>query len=802
MIIKKSRKQEITDTIKEVMNDKPVQSLHAVQETCPHLTEILKIQEKQIKNITDNKIIKINDLYKYLGSFELLTVAHRTIYKNKGSATKNTNDETVDGTSDQTLLNIKQLIDTKTFEWSPIRRVEIPRENKKPRKLGISNYTDKLIQFIINLILNAIFEPLFNKNNYNHGFRPEHSTHNCIIDIIDYKNQGLNIAIEGDINSAFDNVKHSILIGILKKYIEDMEFIDIINKGCKAQIIKFNQLEQIKEINTPQMGTPQGYINSPTLFNIYMHDFDEYINNKIKQKFQPLNAKRKYNRLDPYYNKYNNQIKRLKYKLDKQTIKFQYIPETPEDTKNIKKLKEQIKIYKRIRQKLPAYDIKEKELRFFYTRYADDFIILTNADVDICKEIITDANQYLEQKLHLQLNIEKTKITELKNKPAKFLGFAIYMSNPNPKYVQNKQETKFKRREGSMVIKIGIDFDRRNKQLIEKGYASLKNNKIFPACAKHLTPFTEFEIVEQYNQIMQGIANYYFRLITNKSQLNSILYILYYSCLFTIASKRKSSTAKIYKQDSWSEYDLNGKPTNRKKIVISQKLEVPTINGEQYKHVMLEEYKDIMLKSLRIAYNIDGKIEPNPRYNEEYWKLMKIHWRTQTTLPKICIICGTTEHIEMHHTNALKKTKSKKDKNKETLYKFLSAINRKQIPLCKTHHQKVHKGEYNEISLQTVYDERLPRISNFLKSEYSTKQKGQINNNKKYKPLPKLKYHYNPKMRTLINPYVNKKYKKIPKYKIYITKQKNLEDKTTLQKFIIKYFKTIDEFQLPNIKPQ
>jgi len=55
-----------------------------------------------------------------------------------------------------------------------------------------------------------------------------------------------------------------------------------------------------------------------------------------------------------------------------------------------------------------------------------------------------------------------------------------------------------------------------------------------------------------------------------------------------------------------------------------------------------------------------------------------------------CVICGTCSNIEMHHRRPLKLSITD-----NTLKGIVKNLTRKQIPLCKECHLKVHKGSYN-----------------------------------------------------------------------------------------------------------
>jgi|GEM_PF-2277512 len=60
----------------------------------------------------------------------------------------------------------------------------------------------------------------------------------------------------------------------------------------------------------------------------------------------------------------------------------------------------------------------------FLIRYADDWVIVTDT-VEHAERLYKLANKYLKQVLYLELSQEKTLITDMREKPIKFLGFMV-----------------------------------------------------------------------------------------------------------------------------------------------------------------------------------------------------------------------------------------------------------------------------------------------------------------------------------------------------------------------------------------
>ena len=86
--------------------------------------------------------------------------------------TEGATEETVDGMSQEKIERVIKALRDGTFQWKPVRRVYIPKKDGKKRPLGLPDWSSKLVQEVIRLILNAYYEPQFSV--YSHGFRPEH----------------------------------------------------------------------------------------------------------------------------------------------------------------------------------------------------------------------------------------------------------------------------------------------------------------------------------------------------------------------------------------------------------------------------------------------------------------------------------------------------------------------------------------------------------------------------------------------------------------------------------------------------
>src|SRR5215210_273658 len=213
--------------------------------------------------------LPLERVYRLLFNPELYLTAYEKIYRNDGALTPGSTGETADGMSLAKIEAITGALRHERYRWRPARRVYIekPRSNKL-RPLGIPSWSDKLVQEVIRLILEAYYEPQFSDRS--HGFRPGRGCHTALSEI-QRKWSGTTWFVEGDISDCFGSLDHSILLSILAEKIHDNRFLRLIENLLKA-----GYLEEWR-FNATLSGTPQGGILSPILSNIYLDRLDKYV---------------------------------------------------------------------------------------------------------------------------------------------------------------------------------------------------------------------------------------------------------------------------------------------------------------------------------------------------------------------------------------------------------------------------------------------------------------------------------------------------------------------------------------------
>lgn len=392
--------------------------------------------------------------------------AYQKIHAKQGNMTPGTDGTTIDGFSRKQISQLIELLKWERYQPKPVRRTYIPKKNGKMRPLGIPAFADKLVQEVVRQILEAIYEPIFSDNS--HGFRPNRSCHTALYQIKSTC-RGTNWVIEGDITGCFDHIDHEILLKILSKKIDDGRFLELIRKFLKAGYLEFNQ-----KYNSLS-GTPQGGIISPILANIYLHEFDKFMEG-ISAEYTKGKQRRPY-----------REYQILQYKRNRAKKKGN---------------QEQADEYLRQMQNIPALDPMDKNYqRVKYVRYADDFVVCIIGSKATANEIKERIAGFMQKELHLELSREKTKITNLSDKRVRFLGYEITKSQENTKQVVDSIGRKKRSVNGTIQLVVPGDVIR------EKLKPFIKKGKPYQVGARVNLPV--IEIISQYNAEIRGLYNYY-----------------------------------------------------------------------------------------------------------------------------------------------------------------------------------------------------------------------------------------------------------------------------------------------------
>lgn len=585
--------------------------------------------EKVLNSLTEHSKdlnYKFERLYRILFNEEMYYVAYQRIYAKPGNMTAGSDGKTIDQMSLKRIEKLIASLKDESYQPQPSRRVYIPKKNGKTRPLGVPTFDDKLVQEIVRMVLDAIYEGQF--ENVSHGFRPKRSSHTALMHV---KNtfSGAKWFVEGDIKGFFDNINHQIMINTLKKRIADERLIRLIRKFLNA-----GYLENWKFHNS-YSGTPQGGIISPILANIYLDRLDKFMK-EYTENFDKGKERKHCKQSISLENK-RCQI-RKKIKVEK-------------DQMQRAELIKQLKANQKESLRFPRGDEMDADYRKLkYVRYADDFLIGIIGSKQDAIKIKEDITKFLNDIMALELSDEKTLITH-STEAAKFLGYEISIRKSNA----TKRIAIGVTRVFNKKIQLMVSKDLVRNKLLEYKVLEIKTHngkeQWKPKSRPYLVGKDELEIIKKYNSEIRGLANYY-SLANNCCRLAQFGYIMEYSMYKTFAHKYRTKVPLILKK-----YNRNGYFSVRYRLK----------NGESKD---LTFYHDgFARKKEPMRYmNIDNI--PNTHYfsaNSLINRLKK----------EKCEFCGATDRLAMHHVRKLNNLKGD-----SPLEKRMIARKRKTIALC------------------------------------------------------------------------------------------------------------------------
>ena len=566
----------------------------------------------------------IERVYKLLFNRELYLTAYAKLYPNSGAMTKGSTDETVDGMSIQRIDKIIELIREEKYQWQPVRREYIPKKDGKRRPLGIPTWGDKLLQEVMRMILEAYYEPQFSEHS--HGFRPNKGCHTALQEIKIWK--GTRWFIEGDISKYFDTIDHNVLLDILSRNIHDGRFIRLVSNMLKAGYIedwKFNQTIS---------GTPQGGVISPLLANIYLNEFDNWIDEFMTPKY----TKGERHKPNPDYRKLTDEIRK---------------------SKNIGDIKTAHQLVVK-RREIPSVDTHDENYRRFrYVRYADDFLIGFTGSKAEAEEIKVEMKEFLMEKLNLTLSVDKTLITNASSQSAKFLGYEIKAQRAND-YIDP-----LGRRGANGAIALFVPanvIEETCRSYMRHGKVTHKND---------LLKDDDFTIVQTYQQEYRGLVQYYI-LAQNLSWFSKLYWYMETSLLKTLACKHRSSINKEKSKYKDTTISTSGKTVPCLKVIVERPDKKPLV---------------AIWGGISLSYKRKAIIQDKPY--KVYGGRTELIKRL---LADTCELCGSTKDIEVHHIRKLADLKKPGQGEVPKWVELMSARKRKTLVVCRECHVAIHNG--------------------------------------------------------------------------------------------------------------
>ena len=574
--------------------------------------------------------LPLERLYRHLFNPELYLRAYGKIYRNEGAMTPGATAETVDGMSLTKVQAIIEVLRQERYRWAPVRRTYIDKKNSsKKRPLGLPTWSDKLLQEVIRLLLEAYYEPQFSDRS--HGFRPGRGCHTALQEI-QRQWRGTVWFIEGDITDCFGALDHSIMRSILAEDIRDGRFLRLIDGLLRA-----GYLEDWRYHETLS-GAPQGGILSPLLSNVYLNRLDRYVETTLL----------------PVYNQGDRRRPYLPYmRLHKAVWKLEKKGQRGGVTRQMR----------RELQQLPSRDPNDPSYRrLHYIRYCDDWLLGYTGTRREAEDIKGKIGRFLGYRMKLDLSEHKTLITHGRTEPARFLGYEIVVHNSDTKRDRHGHRCI----NGQIGLKMPMDIAR------AKCKPYMRRDK--PAAILTRAHDSDFRIVARYQAEFRGIAEYY-QLAYNRHRLGRLRWIMERSLTKTLGHKSKISVNKV-----WSRYRATWQTPAGPRRGLQVKVERG--NG---KKPLVARWGGVSLAHRRITREVLKDDLP------AIWRKHPAELVTRLRAG-LCELCHARADVETHHVRRLHDLRTGNQAEQPEWAKLMASRRRKTLIVCRDCHDQIHNG--------------------------------------------------------------------------------------------------------------
>jgi group II intron reverse transcriptase/maturase len=568
--------------------------------------------------------LPLEDVYRQLYNPDLFLAAYAKIARNAGALTPGATGETADGMSEAKIRGLIALLRAEKYRWTPVRRVYIEKRNSaKKRPLGIPTWSDKLLQEVIRLILEAYYEPQFDAHA--HGFRPRRGCHTALREI-QRTWRGTAWFIEGDITGCFDNIDHAVLLATIAEKVHDNRFLRLLRGLLEA-----GYLEEWRYHRTLS-GTPQGGVASPILANIYLDRLDRY----AAAALIPQHTRGDRRKPNPTYDRLQEQAR--------------YLGRTGRRAEAAARRK--------AARRLPSQQTDDPAYRRLrYIRYADDFL-LGFAGPRMEAEAITDQlRTFLRDELELTLSTEKTAITHARTGRARFLGYDLRIIHADDQRTASRR-----------TINGSVRLDVPSEVVRAKCSRYLAHGK--PVHRPELCNDAAFTIVAQYQAEYRGVVGYY-RMAHNLRTLGRLKWAMETSLTKTLASKLRTSVARVYRRYHATATTAAGTTTKVLRVVVER----------QGRRPLVATWGGIPLARDDNATLDDAPAAVWAGRNELVRRLQADR----------CELCGSVDRVQVHHIRHLRDLR-RHGRPPAEWQRRMASRQRKTLVVCHACHRGIHAG--------------------------------------------------------------------------------------------------------------
>jgi hypothetical protein len=391
-------------------------------------------------------------------------------------------------------------------------------------------------------------------------------------------------------------------------------------------------------------------VTSPLLSNIYLNELDKFVTDTLI----PAYTKGESRKANPEYVRLSNAKREARKRRDL----------------------DEVQRLNALLREVPYGDQKDEDFRRLrYVRYADDFLLGYIGPRNEAEAIRDRLREHLRDHLKLTLSEEKTLITHATGEKAKFLGYEITVLNNDT--LRNRVGYRTNGAVGllmpqTVVAKVKGEYSRSGKVTHRS----------------ELLAESDYTIVQRYQSVLLGLYNYYCMAVNVSKRMHHAERILKVSLLKTLASKHRSTVAKVHKRMLTVQQD--------------QKRYLQVVVPRKDKKPLVARFGGIPLVRKREGNQFDFSFvkawfAPGQKRTEVVQRLQA----------EVCELCGSEGPLEAHHVRKLANLNQQGRKTIEVWKQIMLARKRKSLMVCEKCHQDIHAGRYDGPSLRGLPESRV-----------------------------------------------------------------------------------------------
>lgn len=459
-----------------------------------------------------NKNWKNKELFRLLRKTDLWAIAYKNIKYRKNNL--ESKDKILDKIELKKLEDIREEVIREKYQFTEITKIKILRSNDEEKELKFLSSHDRIVQEVIYLIFEAIYGPCDSNNSLNS--KRNFVLHKKLKTIKSEFCQTKHI-----IKPEFSHIQPKTLLFVLSKKIQDIRFINLVNKFIKCGIFQSSNIAQSNWSN--------GQGNSLTLMlvDIYHTELDGW----LQTKSNLLNRSRLKlrNQTNSEFFQRTNKLTKRMWGLNKKSEKLEIF---------LRKLRP-VKVKKSSSNNLPVNFIQMK-----YTRFLDEWMIGLSGNKTLIKQLKIEVSEFFKKKLKQTVRSPQIKIVDLQACKVNFLKYEIYLSKSSKTSFCIHSNT-IETLEKHYQLHLNIPMTSILESMKKNGFIK-KSSREYRSTSKtsHIAA-KDVVIVEYFRQVWKQLANYYSS-CTSFTKLRYIYYLLHLSCAMTLSHRHYSSVNRVF----------------------------------------------------------------------------------------------------------------------------------------------------------------------------------------------------------------------------------------------------------------